>query len=96
MYSLGELHLRSHMAERVMLSVILHWSSIRDIRGDTITITLPPATYLIIQNKWKSLVVSQAWESRLRMYVPIMILSICPFSHELKDVGTKKEVILLH
>ena len=29
-----------------MLSILLHWSSIREMRGDTATIALPPATDL--------------------------------------------------
>ena len=34
------------MVERVTLSILLHWSSIREMRGDTATIALPPATDL--------------------------------------------------
>ena len=30
------------MVEGVTLPILLHWSSIREMRGDTITIALPP------------------------------------------------------
>ena len=47
------------MVECVMLSILLHLSSIREMKGDTATIVLPlQQTYLtfVIQNKRKSLV----------------------------------------
>ena len=47
------------MVECVTLSILLHLSSIREMKGDTATIVLPlQQTYLtfIIQNKLKSLV----------------------------------------
>ena len=34
------------MVEGVTLPILLHWSSIREMRGDTTTIALPPATDL--------------------------------------------------
>ena len=37
---------RSQMVEGVTLAILLHWSSIREMRGDTTTIALPPATDL--------------------------------------------------
>ena len=36
----------SHMVEGVTLPILLHWSSIREMRGDTTTIALPPAADL--------------------------------------------------
>ena len=34
------------MVEGVTLPILLHWSSIREMRGDTTTIALPPAADL--------------------------------------------------
>ena len=34
------------MVEGVTLPILLHWSSVREMRGDTTTIALPPATDL--------------------------------------------------
>ena len=59
------------MVEGVTLPILLPWSSIREMRGDTTTIVLPPATDvpdILIQNKRKtlvayySLVPGRAWE----------------------------------
>ena len=52
------------MVERVTLSILLHLSSIHEMKGDTATIVLPlQQTYptFVIQNKRKSLVAYQLY-----------------------------------